>query len=175
MYDRKPHPTGLFLFLFGHAWGGQYLDWQHSTELFLPLDGQPCKVTRVCDTGYPQVCLLSRFSLVLTCVGCVERRQHLYSFRHDVRMKEGSMPCPEPVVSLLRYASQGIQMCSQYLHSGDYRPFKVVQGNIITLAHSDEPYMQKCGRFVETRFHELELESKIESTMRLLKTRSHTS
>ena len=31
--------------------------------------------------------------------------------------------------------------------------------------------MQKCGRFVETRFHELEHESK----MRLLKTHSHTS
>ena len=32
-------------------------------------------------------------------------------------------------------------------------------------------YMQKNGKFVETRFHELEHESK----MRLLKTHSHTS
>ena len=35
----------------------------------------------------------------------------------------------------------------------------------------DEPYMEKYGKFVETRFHELEHESK----MRLLKTHSHTS
>ena len=32
-----------------------------------------CKVTRVCDTGYPsQVCPVSRFSLLLTCGGCIE-------------------------------------------------------------------------------------------------------
>ena len=33
-----------------------------------------CKDTRVCDTGYPfcQIRLLSRFSLLVTCVGCLE-------------------------------------------------------------------------------------------------------
>ena len=43
----------------------------------------------------------------------------------------------------------------------------------ITLAHTDEPYTQKycMEKFMETRFHELEHESK----MRLLKPHSHTS
>ena len=79
------------------------------------------------------------------------------------------------MVSRLRYASQVIQIRSQYLHPGDYRPFKVIQGNIITLAHSDEPYIyaeitKRYGKFVKTRFHELEHESK----MRLLNSHSYT-
>ena len=28
---------------------------------------------------------------------------------------------------------------------GNYRPFKVIKGNTVPLAHSDEPYMQKYG------------------------------
>ena len=48
---------------------------------------------------------------------------------------------------------------------------KVIQGNAITPAHSDEPYMQKYRKFMETRFHELEHEFK----RRLLKTHSHTA
>ena len=40
------------------------------------------------------------------------------------------------------------------------------------LAHSDEPYIYaEYGKLMETRFHEVEHESK----MRLLKTHSHTS
>ena len=55
------------------------------------------------------------------------------------------------------------------MHPGDYRRFKVIQGTI-TLAHSDEPYTQKYGKFMKTRFHELEHES----DMRLLKTHSRS-
>ena len=47
----------------------------------------------------------------------------------------------------------------------------MIQGNTITLAHPDEPHMQKYGKFVETRFHKLEHESKI----LLLKSHPHTS
>ena len=52
----------------------------------------------------------------------------------------------KPLVSHLRYASQVIPIRSQYLCPGNYRPFKVIQGNTVTLAHSDEPYMQKYGK-----------------------------
>ena len=55
--------------------------------------------------------------------------------------------------------------------TGNYRPFKVIRGNTISLAHSDEPYMQKYGKFVEAHVHEQEHELK----MRLLETHSHTS
>ena len=41
----------------------------------------------------------------------------------------------------------------------------------MTLAHSDEPYMQKCGNRCKPQFYEQEHESK----MRLLKTHSHIS
>ena len=81
------------------------------------------------------------------------------------------MPRPQPLVSRLRYACQVKQIRSQYLHPADYRPFKVIQGDTMPLAYSDEWYMQMRGKFMETRFHELEHESK----MRLLKTHSHTS
>ena len=83
----------------------------------------------------------------------------------------GSCLALKPLVSRLRYASKVMQMRSQYLCPGNCRPVKVIQGNTIMLAHSDDPYMQKCGKYVETRFHEVEHDSK----MRLLKTHSHTS
>ena len=73
-----------------------------------------------------------------------------------------------PLVSPLRYAPEMIQIHSEYLRSGGYRPFKVIQGNTKTLAHSDEPHMQKYGKFIETWFHELK-HTKYESKMRLLK------
>ena len=53
----------------------------------------------------------------------------------------------KPLVSRLRYASQVIQYDPKYLCPGNYRPFKDSQGNTVTLAHSDEPYMQKYGNF----------------------------
>ena len=76
----------------------------------------------------------------------------------------GSCLALKPLVSRLRYASQVIQIRSQNRCPGHYRPFKVIQSNTITLAHSDEPYMRKYGKLMKTRFHELEHESE----MRLL-------
>ena len=53
---------------------------------------------------------------------------------------KGPSPRPEaPLVSHQRYVSQVKQICSQHLPSGVYRPFKVIQGNTITLAHPDLP------------------------------------
>ena len=78
------------------------------------------------------------------------------------------MPHPEPLVSRLRYASQVIRTTNTFpipAPPGEYRSFRAIQ------AYSDEPYVQKYGKFLETRFHELEHESK----MRLLKTHTHTS
>ena len=100
-----------------------------------------------------------------------DRKWQLCSFRTYGRLKRGSTPHLEPLAFRLRYISQAIKTRSRYLRPGDYRPFKIIRGNSITLAHSDEPYRQKYGKFVGTRFHKLEHESK----MRLLKTQSHTS
>ena len=61
-------------------------------------------------------------------------------------------------------------MRSRYLHPHNDRPVKVIQGNTITLAQSDELHMQKYGKFMETRCHELEQESK----MSLLEAQAHT-
>ena len=54
--------------------------------------------------------------------------------------------------------------------TGPYRAFNLIQRSIITLAHSDEPYMHNYGNSWKPRFHELEHES----NMRLLNTHSHT-
>ena len=43
------------------------------------------------------------------------------------------MSRPEPLVSRLRYASKVVQIRSQYLHPDYYRPFRVIQGNAITV------------------------------------------
>ena len=72
------------------------------------------------------------------------------------------LPTQPTLVSHLRYASQAIQIRSQGLQPGGYRPFKVIQGNTITLAHFDEPYMQTYGKLMETRFYEHEHESKMQ-------------
>ena len=85
---------------------------------------------------------------------------------HDGRLRQLSCLSLKPLVSHLRYVSQVKQKWSQHLYPDDYRPSKVIQGNTITLAHSDEPYMQRNKKFMESRFHELDHESK----MRLLKT-----
>ena len=56
---------------------------------------------------------------------------------------------------------------------GNYRPYQIIHGNAITLAHSDElhVYAEIWENSWKRRFHELERESKT----RLLKTHSHTS
>ena len=113
---------------------------------------------------------MSTFSLFLA-VSVAYRRWQLYSFWHNGRLNLGSCFALKPLVSRLRYPSQVIQTRFQYVCPGNYRHFKVIQGNTITLAHFNEPYMQKYGQIMEVRFHELEHEAK----MRLLKTHSHTS
>ena len=56
----------------------------------------------------------------------------------------------ETLVPHLRYAFQILQIRSQCLNPGNYWAFSLIQGSIITLAHSDEPYMQNSGKFMET-------------------------
>ena len=76
------------------------------------------KVTRMCGPGYPcQVCLLSRFMVLFTCLGAKrQKRKRYYYFRHDESPKGGSMPRPEPLVSRRRHASQVIQNVSIPAH-----------------------------------------------------------
>ena len=50
------------------------------------------------------------------------------------------MPRPEPLVFGLRYASQVIQIRSQYLHLGIADLQGLIHCHTVTLAHSDEPY-----------------------------------
>ena len=59
--------------------------------------------------------------------------------RYDVGLKQASLPYPEPLVSVLSYATQVIQIRSHYLHLGDCRPFKVIQGNTCLLYTSPSP------------------------------------
>ena len=122
-----------------------------------------------------QVCRRAEQVFVVTHLWWLRRdtqKTAIYSFQRDARLKRGSFPHPKPLVSRLRYASQVIPIRSPYLNPRDYRPFKVIQSNTIRLAHSDKPcIMQKYGKLMEVRFHELEHESE----MWLLKTHSHTS
>ena len=82
------------------------------------------------------------------------------------------MPCPETpgFSSKIRTPPKYYKHDPNTSALGNYRPFKIIQDNTITLAHSDEPSI-KYGKFVETRFYEPEHKSK----MWLLKTHSHTS
>ena len=89
---------------------------------------------RGCATGIPsQVRLLSRFSLLLTCAGCVEIEDSSFIPFGTMEDWAGARASPwNPLVSRLRYASQVIKTLSQYLHPGSYRPFKAIQGNTTT-------------------------------------------
>ena len=55
----------------------------------------------------------------------------------------------KPLFSHLRYASQVLEIRSHYLKPGNYRALSLIQSSTITLAHSDEPYMQKYGELVK--------------------------
>ena len=80
-------------------------------------------------------------------IGCVEMEiVALFLSLQTDDWTQGSCLALKPLVSHLRYASQVIPIRSQYLCPSNYRPFKVIQGNTVTLAHSDEPYMQKYGK-----------------------------
>ena len=97
------------------------------------------KVRTLCIPG--KVCLLSWYSLVLTCVVCLEmKEEQFFSFR--ARGDEESLASVgKPLVSHLRYASQVLQTRSQYLDAGNYQAFSLIQSSTIALAHSDEPYI----------------------------------
>ena len=68
------------------------------------------------------VSLLNRFlSLLSYCVGCVEiEDSSVIPFGTMEDLKRGSLPDPEPLLSRLRYASQVMQIRSQYLQPGDF-------------------------------------------------------
>ena len=98
-----------------------------------PADDADCEVTRMCDTGYPcQVCLLSRFSSLLACVGCVAIEDRSFIPFGTMRDGKGArcLALSPWFPSKIRLPSNTIR--SQYLRSGDYRPFKAIQGNTIT-------------------------------------------
>ena len=106
-------------------------------------------------------------------MGCFEIEDSSFiPLQHDGKMSLGSCLALKPLVSRLRYASQVIRIRSQYLCPGNYRSFRVIQGDTITLAHSDEPYMHKYNKFGETPIPRTR---EHESKMRVLKTHSHTS
>ena len=52
--------------------------------------------------------------------------------------------------SHIRYASQVLPIRFLYLIPGIYPTFPYHNSSTITLAHPDEPYMQKYDKFVET-------------------------
>ena len=77
---------------------------------------------------------LCRYQVLITMVPRDrDKRLQLYPVRHDGRLRQGSCLILKPLVSRLRFASQVIQIRSQYLYPGNYRSFKVIQGNTITL------------------------------------------
>ena len=81
------------------------------------------------------------FSLLVTCAGCVYLvvDSNFIPFGSMKDEARGSCLTLKLLVSRLRYAFQVLQIRSQYLHPGNYGIFKVIQGNTITLARSDEP------------------------------------
>ena len=76
---------------------------------------------------------MSTFSLLLTCVGCIEIPwQKIAALFLSARWKTKLRP-DTPLVSRLRYAAfLEMQIRSQYLRPGNYRPFMAIQGNTIT-------------------------------------------
>ena len=88
--------------------------------------------------------------LVVTHVfGCVEI-EIIALFHSCTKETEPGVRCLalKPLVSYLKYASQVIQYDANYpCPRGNYRPFDDSQGNTVTLANSDEPYMQQYGEF----------------------------
>ena len=85
-----------------------------------------------------QVCPLSRFSLLLTCASCVEIEDIIAALFLSARWKTELRLVPHPETlgfpSEMRLSSRLIQIRPQYLHPCNYRPFKVIQGNTVTLA-----------------------------------------
>ena len=82
----------------------------------------------LCTPG--QVCLLSRYSLRLTCDICleIEEEQFILSCM-AVTESQARASLGKPLVFHLRYASQVLQIRSQYLNPGNYRPFSFIQSS----------------------------------------------
>ena len=70
-----------------------------------------------------------------------DKRWQLYFCPNYGRLSLGSCLTLKPLGSRLRYAFLVMQIRSQYLCPRNRRPFKVIQGNTITLAHPNEPYI----------------------------------
>ena len=85
-------------------------------------------------------------------LGCVEMEMvALFLCLYNGRLNPGLVPRPEtpgfPSKIRLPSSTNTIPVPVARI----YRPFKVIQGNNVTLAHSGEPYMQqKMGKIVET-------------------------
>ena len=123
---------------------------------------------------YPWTGLPIKSVLVGTHVCCLlrDRRRAALFLSCTGRLRPSSCVSGKTLVFHLRYVFQVLHIRSQCLDPGNYPAFNLIQGSIITLTHSDEPYMQKyMGDSWKPRFHELGHESK----KRLLKTHSHTS
>ena len=71
-------------------------------------------------------CLLSRYSLVPTCVLCLEiEEEQLYSFHAPWRLRPRLCLARKPLVIHLRDAFQVLQKETQCLNPGDYRVFNL--------------------------------------------------
>ena len=104
-------------------------------------------------TSYPWTGLPIKSVLVGTHVRCLlgDRRRASLFLSCTQRLRAKLVPRWENLWFFhLRYAYQVLQIRSKYLNPGNYRDFRLIQDSIITLAHSDEPYMQKYGIFMET-------------------------
>ena len=101
------------------------------------------------DTLYPRIGWPIKPVLVGTHVCCLpgDRTGAALFFSRTGRLRAKLVPTP---LFHLGYASQLLQIRSQCLNSGNYRAFSLIKFSTITLAHSDEPYIQNCGKFVET-------------------------
>ena len=77
--------------------------------------------------------LLSRYSLVLTCVVCLDvEEEQLHYFRTRWRLRPSSCLSGKLLVFRLRYAFQVLQIRSQCPNPGNYRAFNLIRSSIIT-------------------------------------------
>ena len=144
-----PRPTGVtfpfFLFF------GTYC----TSKPFFVLLGD-VKITgsgTLCIPG--QVCLLSRYSLVLTCVACLETEEQLYPFRARRRLRPRSCLSGKPLVSHLRYsyAFQVLQIRSQCLRHANGNPkFKSFFKYITLRKQLKKLSYRPCGKKREKMF-----------------------
>ena len=105
------------------------------------------------DTLYPWTGLPINSVLAGTHMCCLlrdKRRRADLFLSCTGRLRPSSCVSGKPLVFHQRYAFQVLQIPSQCLNPGNYRIFYLIQSSIITLAYSDEPYMQNYGKIMET-------------------------